>query len=199
MIRSTIPEVSRVGAKLASLAVFHDDSAASLVIEAMSGTAAQRHGVADVAAANVGHAECRDWCEPRLLQLFNDPDAEVRKEAATSFRRLEKEPLQVYEGLITSFCDSAAYQEDSFSVLHMLECSVHQLPGITCFVCEKFLDRFSDEATDIRTHRAGDSSTVRTYHQHQRDDWAKRCLELIDRMCLEGIQDVKKQLEDFDR
>jgi hypothetical protein len=39
----------------------------------------------------------------------------------------------------------------------------------------------------------------RTYHQHQRDEWAPRCLDLIDRMCLEGIQDVSKGLEEFER
>jgi hypothetical protein len=39
----------------------------------------------------------------------------------------------------------------------------------------------------------------RTYHQHQRDQWAPRCLDLIDRMCLEGIQDVSKGLEEFER
>jgi transcription initiation factor TFIIIB Brf1 subunit/transcription initiation factor TFIIB len=204
MLRSTIPEVSRAGARLASLAALHHDSAANLVGEAMSGTAAQRRGVAEVAAANIGHAECRTWCEPRLLQLFSNADAKVRGEAASCFRHLEKEPLEAYEDLIMAFCESAAYQEDSFSILHMLEDSVHRLPGITCIVCEKFLDRFSDEAKDMRTHRAGDSHTVvklifRTYHQHQQDDWAGRCLDLIDRMCLEGIHEVKSGLEEFER
>jgi len=76
--------------------------------------------------------------------------------------------------LIVAFCDSRAYQEDSFSILHVLEKSVRRLPGITCFVCEKFLTRFSDEATYIRTHRAGDIHMVvkllfLTYHQHQNE------------------------------
>jgi len=139
-----------------------------------------------------------------LLQFFNDPAAEVRREAGSCFRRLEKEALETYEDLIIAFCESSAYQEDSFSILHMLEQSVHRLPGITCLVCEKFLDRFVDEARDMRTHRAGDSPTVaklifRTYHQHHGDEWASRCLDLIDRMCLEGVADVKGQLEEFER
>jgi hypothetical protein len=204
MMRSVIPALSRAGSRLASLATFHDDSAADLVNEAMSGTAPQRHGVADVAAANIGHAECRAWCETRLVQFFNDTDAEVRKEAATCFRHLEKEPLEAYESLIIDFCESAAYQDDSSSILHMLEGSIHRLPGITCTVCEKFLDRFSSEAADISTSRAADSPTVaklifRTYHQHQQDSLARRCLDLIDQMCLEGLRDVKDQLEEYER
>lgn len=140
----------------------------------------------------------------RLLQLFNDADAEVRREVASCFRQLEDEPLEEYEDLITAFCESAAYEEDSFSILHVLEQSVRRLPGITCFVCEKFLARFSEDAKNIRTHRAGDAHMVvkllfRTYQQHQSDTWAPRCLDLIDLMCLEGISDVKGGLEEFER
>jgi hypothetical protein len=204
MLRSTDSDVSRVGARLVSLAVLDHPTAADLADEAMHGHASQRCGVAEVAAANISRAECRAWCEPRLVQLCNDPDANVRRQVASCFRQLEQAPLEDYEALIVAFCDSWAYQEDSFSILHVLEKSVHRLPGITCLVCEKFLTRFSDEAKDIHTHRAGDVHTAaklifRTYHQHQRDQWAPRCLDLIDRMCLEGIQDVSKGLEEFER
>ena len=54
-----------------------------------------------------------------------------------------------------------------------------------------------------RAHRAGDFIRLklifRTYHQPQRDQWAPSCLDLIDHMCLEGIQDVSKGLEEFER
>ena len=92
--------------------------------------------------------------------LFNDDASEVRREAASCFVQLKSEPLENYATLVTAFCDSAAYQEDSFSILHVLEDSLRRLPGITCVVCEKFLARFGDESKDIRTHRAGDVQTV---------------------------------------
>lgn len=204
MLRSSTLDVNRAGARLASVAALHHQSAANLVDEAISGTASQRRGIAEVAASNITYLEWRAWCEGRLLQLFNDADTEVRREAASCFRQLEDEPLEKYEDLIMAFCESAAYEKDSFSILHVLEQSVRRLPGITCFVCEKFLARFSDEAKDIRTHRAGDVHIVvkllfRTYQQHQSDNWAPRCLDLIDRMCLEGIRDVKGGLEEFER
>ena len=68
----------------------------------------------------------------------------------------------------------------------------------------KFLLRFGQEAKDMRTHRAGDVHMVvtlvfRTYHQHQNDEWAVRCLNLIDQMCIEGIHDVRKGLEEAER
>lgn len=204
LLRSTTDRANNAGARLASLAVLCNHTAADLVQEAMRGNASQRQGVATVAAHNISQAECREWCEKHLLSLFNDEDSKVRREAASCFRQLEKESLELYEALITAFCDSAAYKEDSFPILHVLEESPRRLPGITCIVCEKFLDRFSDEAKDIRTSRAGDVHMVaklifRTYHQHQRDDWAPRCLDLIDGMCLEGIHDAKSELDEYER
>lgn len=204
LLRSKTDQANNAGARLASLAVLYNHTAADLVQEAMNGNASQRQGVAVVAAHNISQAECREWCEKHLLKLFNDEDSKVRGEAASCFRQLGNEPLESYEAFITAFCDSAAYQEDSFPILHVLEESLRRLPGITCVVCEKFLARFSDEARDIRTRRAGDVHTVaklifRTYQQHQRDEWAPRCLDLIDRMCLEGIQEVRTGLDDFER
>ncbi|MEI7901660.1 MAG: hypothetical protein WCK89_15515 [bacterium] len=204
MLRSGESKLSEAGASLTSLAILYGAAAGDLVAEAMSGSPAQRLGVAQVAAHNIGKADCREWCESQLLTLFNDVDANVRREAASCFRHLTNQPLERYEPLIQAFCDSAAYGEDSFSIFLLLEESVHRLPGITCEVTGKFLARFSEEAKDVRTHRAVDVHTVttlifRAYQQHQGDEWASQCLDLIDRMCLEGIHDVKRGLDEFER
>ena len=205
MLRSGQPETSKAGARLSSIALLlHHDEAGTFVEEALRGNLSQRLGVAQVASANIGKAEHRLWSEQQLLLLFNDSDSEVRQQAASCFRNLEGRSLESYENLIDQFCDSTAYREDSDSILHTLEESSQRLPGITHTVCEKFLDRFSDEAGDIRTHRAFDSRSLsklilRTYHQHQRDEWASQCLDLIDRMCLEGVYDVRAGLDEYER
>ena len=143
MLQSNEPNVSEAGARLASIAALYPENAADLVTEAMAGSSSQRLGVAQVASSNLAQAECRAWCEEHLLLLFNDDDREVRREAASCFLHLKSEPLESYQSLITAFCDSAAFQEDSFSILHVLEDSLRRLPGITCVVCEKFLARGS--------------------------------------------------------
>ena len=120
------------------------------------------------------------------------------------FGNLADDALDTYVDLIETFCNSTAFQEDSFSLLHALQVSLGRLPGMTCVVCEKFLDRFAGEARDIRTRRAGDSYTVtklvfRTYQQHQNDEWTPRSLDLVDRLCLEGIGDPGRELDHFER
>ncbi|MCE2434680.1 MAG: hypothetical protein J4F29_17415 [Candidatus Latescibacteria bacterium] len=205
MLHSKDPETSKAGARLASLAVLYEhDDAEDLVEEAIRGNAAQRLGVAQVASANIGREDCRSWAEQKLLLFFNDRDSGVCQEAARCFGSLEEQFLESYGDLINKFCDSAACQTDSFSLLHALEESPHQLPGITYIVCEKFLKRFSDEARDIRTGRALDVTFVpklvfRTYHQHQDDEWAAQCLDLIDQMCLERIYGVGEGLDQYER
>ena len=205
MLRSSEPEVCEAGARLASLAFLMDQSAADLVDKALHGGAHHRLGVAQVASANIATPECRRWSEEILAVLFNDQDAGVRRKAASCFRHLKDEVLDTYGDLLAAFCDSNAFREGgSFWIFHTLEESLGRLPGTTCLVCEKFLDRFADEARDIRTHRAGDTPTVaklvfRTYQQHQNDEWTCRSLNLIDHLCLEGIGDAGSHLDQFER
>ena len=204
MLRSSEPEVCEAGARLASLALLMAQSAADLVQEALRSGTRHRLGVAQVAAANIATPEWRRWSEEMLVELFNDDDASVRGKAASCFRHLKDEAFDTYGVLIATFCDSRAFQEDSFSILHTLEESLGRLPGMTCMVCERFLDRFADDARDIRTHRAGDTFTLaklvfRTYQQHQNDEWTCRSLNLIDHLCLEGLGDAGSQLEQFER
>jgi hypothetical protein len=70
--------------------------------------------------------------------------------------------------------------------------------------CEHFLLRFGEEASDIRTHRAADGYRIpklafRVYHQHQRDEWASRALDIIDRLCEMSVREAFAQLQEFDR
>ena len=205
MLRSELPETSEAGARLASLAVLYGHTEAEkLVEEALQGSPSQRLGVAQVASSNICYANCRQWSEQQLLRFFHDRDREIRQETARCFLKLEGQPLEPYEKLIYEFCESPAYQEDSFCIFSALEKSPHRLPGITYVVCEKFLTRFGDEASDLSTRRAGDSDEVkkiilRTYHQHQQDTEASKCLDLIDQMCLEGIYGIRISLDEYER
>lgn len=206
MLRSNLPKTNESGARLASIALLlQHDSAEYLVEEALCGNPSQRLGVAKVASSNIGEEAYQQWSEKKLMLLFDDDDSEVLQEVARCFRSLEGQSLEPYENLIIRFCNSAAYQEDSFSLLHVLEESPHKLPSITHIVCEIFLERFGEEANDFSTSRAVDISNVsklilRTYHQHQCDEEvAKKYLDLIDRMCLDKVDDIRTDLDQYER
>ena len=203
MFRSSAPEVREAGARMASLAALDHERAAYLVAEALRGDQSQRLGVAQVAAANLGVPECRAWCAARLTVLFDDCVAEVRKEAASCFSRIGSQSLDSYVDLITAFCNSNEFADGAFWLLNALENSRERLPGMTCMVCERILDRSSEEQ-DIGTGPYADVYTVaklifRTYQQHQNDEWASRSLDLIDRLCLVRRPEAVGEFEQFDR
>ena len=139
MLRSAEPEVCEAGARLASLAAMVHENAADLGDEALQGTPHQRFGVAQVVAANVAVPRFRDWCQRRLVILFDDDDENVRQATTLCFSRLPDESLETYGDLIRLFCDSRAFSGGLFWLIHALEQSRGRLPGITCMVCERSL------------------------------------------------------------
>ena len=205
MNRSDVPEVGESGAALACLAVLHGHGdAEQLVDEALCSGEPLRLGVAKVAADNVNVRGCRDWCEAKLAVLFDDDNAAVRRKAALCVQQLRGEPIEEYENLVDAFTASAAFGDDSSSMLGVLKDSRQRLPGMVCVVCERFLDRFAVEARDMASSRSGDVYTLaslvfRTYQQHQADPWGSRALDLIDRLCLEGLGAADAQFESFER
>ncbi len=205
MLESSKSDVRQVGARLAGLAVLYRHNAAdSIVEEALRGDSFQRLGLAEVAARNIGHKECRDWSVRYLIRFFNDTAQEVRREASSCFSSLENEPLEQYEDLINRFCESDAFEESSWYLVTAVEKSSHRLPRMTYVVCAKLLDLPDDGGRDRSVRQSTDLSTVstlilRVYHQHQQDQWTVKCLDLIDLMYRKRIREIRWHMKEFER
>ena len=199
MLRSSEPEVRQAGGRLAGIAVLLHASAMDLADYARRSDAHGRRGVAEVASANVADPEYRSWCEERLVALFNDTDADVRLGAAWCFRHLPDDTLGTYGDLITAFCDSRAFEDSCVGLVRVLERSRGHLPGTTCEVCEKFCERLGSDSRAGGAEYTVAKLVFRTYQQHQHDDWTARALDLIDRLCLDGIPSAASEFEQFER
>ena len=193
MLRSAEPEVCEAGAGLASLAAMVHESAADLGDEALHGTPRQRLGMAQVVTAHVSVPRFRDWCEPRLVTLFDDDDESVRQETRKCFSGLPDEALETYGDTIMAFCNSRAFAGGAFWLIRALEELRGRLLGMTCMVCEQALDHPSRDTVGAV------KLIFRTYQQHQDDEWASHTLDLIDRLCLEGDPSLGSEFEEFDR
>lgn len=173
----------------------------------MSGDPACRLGATEVASQNLTNADCRPWCETALIRFFNDDDGDVRRHAAGSFWHLWKQPdlaLGDYDALIRAFLDSKAFADEPTYLLHALDDTRQRVPATILDVCDTFVTKCAEEAKDISTSKAGDETTVgklvfRAYAQLEAQPLGKRALELIDRMCAEGLQSAGKHLTDFER
>ena len=205
MLRSPQTGVCENGARLVGIAALLHGEASDLADEALGGNVRHRLGIAQVASANIKYADYRAWSEGMLTTLFNDEDSDVRQEAASCFSHMGDETPETYNDLIAAFCDSRAFRENSFWLFHTLENTQERLPGTTCLVCQKYLDRFADDDKDLETSRFGGGThhvaklIFRTYQQHQDDKWTSRLLDLIDRLCLERIVDARREFEQFER
>ena len=123
----------------------------------------------------------------------------MRHTAAGCFQAIGDAPLDGYADLISRFCESRAFPEHADSLIRVLKKTRHRLPGITCDVCERFLDRLP-EVSEGTLYLSDVSELVfRTYQHHLNDEWAKRALDLIDRLCLEGDGGARERLEEFER
>jgi hypothetical protein len=207
MLRSEDAKVRQAGARLASLARLTHKEADDLGSIAVNGDSALRLGVAEIAEHNLTNRSCHDWCEKMLAILFDDIDAAVRQQSARCFWHLWQNPdlpLTDYNSVITRFLKSAAFTEDPSFLLYTLQDSRQKLPDVVLDVCEHFVERCSAQARDFRTHHAADEHTVgplvfRSYQQLAGDSSQLRALQLIDRMCEEGLYSAAKNLLEFER
>ena len=187
MIRSLESEVATVGARQACLASLFVEEAHLLVDHCISGAESQQMGAAEVYAANLRATNFRSICEEALIALFNSPYERVRSKAGTCFHGFEGEELGSYEPLIDTFVRSPAFASHYFNLIHALDQTSAKLPKVVCLVCERFLDVFGRQVSDIRTGHAADADIVcrliiRVYSQTRDDELQTRYLDVIDRM-----------------
>ena len=199
MLRSRDAEVREAGGVLAGLASLYHEGAADLAAEARHGDTSQRLGIAQVASRNISMPQCRKWCEENLAVLFNDEDASVRSRAAWCFQSIGDDPLEEYPDLISQFCESRAFQDQADYLLTALKDSPRRLPGLTCEVCERILDRPPETGEGVHHLHDVANLVFRTYQHHQNSEWATRALVLIDRLCMAGDGSARRHLEEFER
>jgi hypothetical protein len=206
MLRSEIDKVRVFGGQLACFARLYDARFDDLAEAAVAGDVATRRGAADIASNYLTHQGSRFWCEATLCRLFNDDDEDVRRRAAHCFTHLWEQPnipLTDYEDLIASFLGSRAFEAPN-SLLHMLDSTRQQVPEVTLDVCDRFIAKHAEKARDIRTPMGADESTVgklvfRAYAQLEATPLRMRALDLIDRMCAEGLHSAGEHLAEFER
>jgi len=202
MLRSDEPRIGKNGAVLVSMAALYGEATDHLVDEAIAGTPSQQYGVAVVASRCIAHGMHKAWCEKRLLPLLESEDRQVRREAASFFTSLKDKPLEDYQVFLQKFYDTPAYHDSASLFFRMLEASSERLPGIVCTACEKFLDQSKDKVgiTGAGNHAFFVTDLIfRTYYQHQNDEWASPCLNLIDQMFEYSPGSIRDKLSEYER
>jgi len=203
MIESDIEEVATVGARQVCLASLESEESIALASRCASGSTSLRLGVAEVYSANLKLSSFRSRCEEMLGRLFSDLDAEVRRAAAACFEKFEGDDVREFEGLIETYIRSPALSPGRDHLLHALERTTANVPGIILSIGERFFDVVGHDAGDISTSAALGSTQlskliVRAYSGAYNPEVKTRCLDLIDKMVLLralGLDDFTAEFE----
>ena len=196
MMGSANADVSRAGAAWVSVIWAHTAAWRDEFDRCAGGHADFRRGVAEALAFAVASGCDNQAAADRLATLFNDPDKNVRAQAARFFRCNDAFAQQVTPRLAESFVASPAMDDNIDDLLFGLE---HQNGDLRPFASplltavERFAGPLAIEARDIRTARPLHADMLaklllRLYDQSENDRPLRlRCLNAWDRLLSERV------------
>jgi hypothetical protein len=110
---------------------FQDNTYLSMADALIKDKIEYRRLAADIASQAIGHDEFKHRAERQLMMFFNDPDEEVRAQAADVFRNIDPSDFLRFRRLAEAYLESAAFDEKgSFAFLHAIgeaACDVNDL------------------------------------------------------------------------
>ncbi|HBE18739.1 MAG TPA: hypothetical protein DDW51_14280 [Cyanobacteria bacterium UBA11367] len=205
MIISENPEVVGVGARQACLASLDIQEAHWLAEICLSGTEDHRLAAAEIFIANLTRANCREFCETALVQLFHDSSEKVRSEAAKCFLNFEGGQLGEYISLVDKFIDSPALYNGDDNLIRALEKTTAKLPdAVTYRVCECFFKDLQCRDPNLHNFRELTAEKVskllvKLYDQTKNQQLKSDCLNLIDIMAEMEVYKLTQVLNEYER
>ena len=201
MLASDDDDVSTTGARQSCMASLTIEEALPLGKQCAAGSRQLRLGAAEVYAANLKVSTLRDECETMLAQLFDDPDADVRRVAASCFRRFSGRDLAEYADLSNRYIVSAAFTTQVNPLITALEETTSSVPELAVSACERFFGFAAEDMPNMNVTDTGSVANlvVRAYSQTSDQQIKTRCLNLIDRMHVLGTYGLDRVMEDLDR
>lgn len=203
LVASDDDAVGRVGARLACLASFAIEEARPMAEKAISGGAGARLGAAEVYAANLGVHALRAQCRSALIQLFDDSDPAVRREAGTCFRGLQGTSLAGEEDLFLAFAMSPGLADNPHDILDALVAAPSVPPAATAAICLSVLEAAGSEAGSLASAWSAHMPNVATLaarlcaHADARTSQAG--LDLIDALAAQSAYGLDRAVAPFER
>jgi hypothetical protein len=163
MLMATSAEVAQEGAEeVTARWLFHGMFEDELET-CRHGTVPQRKGVAQMASSFLLKPEYTARCESLLLPLYDDEDAEVRRETSHAFRDKRVLSLPDGQGIVARYVKSKAFADDPSPLMWSLKefsGSLTPFSGLVLMICEVFAGSLRDASRDMSTGVAGDAHSI---------------------------------------
>lgn len=185
---------------------FYDDTLASRAEELAKQSDQHRKLAANAAANHLPHAAYLAKAEQQLTEYFNDPLAEIRAEAAECFRGIWNNSLGPYRALISSFIQSKAFEENNFSLFHLLKNASESTTEEVILAAERVLN-LTEQPTDTsspagrpREMHYLDDLLLREYNATENQpELRMRILDILDKMLILGLYGTDKIIQEHER
>jgi hypothetical protein len=201
MINSEISEVVQVGARQVCIAALNKiEGAHSMALDCLSRSATHRLAACEIFAKNLRLEQCQSLCESALIQLFSDPNKEVRSEAAKCFFEFEKDELGEYVHLLGIFIQSPAFFEGLRDLVWSFEKTTAKIPEVIYEACNRIVQTafenndFNNQFWGIETSNLS-KLLIRAYRESEDPVLQSRCLDIIDVMTELGAYGIDIALE----
>lgn len=135
-----------------------------------------------------------------LTALFDDDDADTRKNASAVMRNVFQLPARQAGQLIQTFLQSAAFTDHQQHLLLALQDHTGPLPDVALDACERIVQQAGSRLGDFTSHRAVHghylvSIVLRLYRQSPPAQ-RSRCLDIIDKLALANATGLSGALEE---
>ncbi|MBK7780585.1 MAG: ATP-binding protein [Ardenticatenia bacterium] len=204
MLQSQDSKAVMTASRQISVAALTYDSVREDAVRLREGTIDMRTAAAGVYAVNLGDPIVGDECADLLIPFFHDEAIDVRKEAARCFRQKTIDWGSRIQTVIASLIQSPAFVEARTDLLRAME----DLPEVTgpgvMEVLQRAVETIGPEGSSIAYHASMDARylatlVVRLYDQSGDPVVKAACLDIIDRMEMEGMYGISDELVKFDR
>lgn len=206
MLESPRVAARQAASRQATLAALSLEEARPLADAALTGDADMRQGVSEVLASNVLSAPDQSDAQSRLIGLFADTDAGVKRSAGEWTGRLAEatDGAPVAE-LLTAYIESPAFALTASSFFGRMERAAGISPSLLLRAGQRFVDAVGTDAGNIAGTNAYAAMTLsemvlRAYRQAEdTPDLRRQCLDMFDRLLEVGSYGADKAIEAFSR
>ena len=206
MLASADEDVRETGGALATVAGLDEADADGLLTSALEDADARvRRGVAKVLAARAVSSRYRERCTAGLEKLFDDEDAEVRKEAAKVFWRVRDRQLVELNSVSFAFVASKAFEDNHHHFVNALEVSTADVVDLVLATADRMVVAYGPQLGQLGRQLGGDARDVanlllRVQGTLDADRGrTKRALDILDRMLEAGAWGVTEALDTVER
>ena len=202
-------QTAQNAAMVAATAAGRHPEAAKLTQKLARQDAHRRRGIALALAHILPLTQLTGEQTTLLARLFDDPDNEVARLAATSLRTIPADANDLAQTLMTAAAKARTFTLDPAQIIFAIEHYRGNIPGIVLDVADRFFQLHASQAANLSGHGFHDAMVlgrlvISIYDSSYRPETptsplASRALDLIDAMILARTYELEERLAQLDR